>query len=221
VTRPSDDARAAAAAVWDAQHAHPFVRGIGDGTLDLDRFAFWVRQDYLYLKDYVRVLALAAAKAPDLATMARFAELAHETATTEMDLHRAYAAQFGITAAQLEDEPVAPATQAYTDFLLRAAHATYPELLAALLPCMWGFAEVGHRLAEGPRPADDRFAAWIDMYASEEFQELAAWCREAYDQAAADVSQQARRRLVELFRTSSRHELAFWQSAWDRATWPV
>jgi thiaminase/transcriptional activator TenA len=213
--RPSDEARAAAAALWEAQHAHPFVRGIGDGTLDLERFGFWIRQDYLFLKEYVRVLALGAAKAPDLDTMARFAALAHETAGTEMDLHRGYAAEFGITPAQLEAEQPAPATASYTDFLLRCATlGSYAELLAALLPCMWGFAEIGARLARGPRPADPRHAAWIDLYASEEFQELAAWCRGAYDAAAADLGDRGRRRLVELFVDSSRHELAFWEAAW-------
>jgi thiaminase/transcriptional activator TenA len=217
VTRPSDEARAAAAEIWEAQHAHPFVRGIGDGSLDLERFGFWVRQDYLFLKDYVRVLALGAAKAPDLDTMGRFAALAHETATTEMDLHRGYAAQFGITPEDLEGEAAAPATQAYTDFLLRCASlGAYPELVAALLPCMWGFSEVGVRLAGGPRPADERHAAWIDMYASPEFAELASWCRSAYDAAAAQLSAAARARLVEVFVASSRHELAFWQAAWDR-----
>jgi thiaminase/transcriptional activator TenA len=216
---PSAEARAAAAEVWEAQHAHPFVRGIADGTLSLERFGFWVRQDYLYLKDYVRVLALGAAKAPDLDTMARFAALAHETATTEMDLHRGYAAEFGIGPRELEAEVVAPATAGYTDFLLRTASlGSYADLVAALLPCMWGFAEIGERLdAAGPRPADPRHAAWIDMYASAEFQDLAAWCRGAYDAAAGELGPEARRRLVDVFVASSRHELAFWESAWTAA----
>jgi thiaminase/transcriptional activator TenA len=217
--RPSDEARAAAAELWEAQHAHPFVRGIGAGTLDLARLGWWVRQDYLFLKDYVRVLALAAAKAPDLETVARFAALAHETAGTEMELHRGFAAEFGITPEQLEAEPVAPATAAYTDFLLRrAALGSYAELVAALLPCMWGFAEIGARLALDPAPADPRHAAWIDMYASEEFQALSAWCRAAYDDAAGGVGETERRRLVDVFVDSSRHELAFWEAAWVSPT---
>jgi thiaminase/transcriptional activator TenA len=219
MTRPSDAARAAAAEIWEAQHAHPFVRGIGDGTLDVARFAFWVRQDYLFLKDYVRALALGAAKAPDLDTIARFAALAHETATTEMALHRSYAAEFGITAAELEAEPIAPATAAYVDFLVRtASHGSFAELVAALLPCMWGFSEIGRRLASGgARPGDPRYAAWIDMYASDEFAELADWCRDAYDRAAGELTEDARARLVDVFVASSRHELAFWEAAWTTA----
>jgi thiaminase/transcriptional activator TenA len=41
--------RALAEPIWRAQHEHPFVRGIGDGTLDLERFKRWVRQDYRFL----------------------------------------------------------------------------------------------------------------------------------------------------------------------------
>lgn len=47
--RFSEQLREAAAGLWDAQHEHPFVRGIVDGTLAADRFRFYVRRDYLFL----------------------------------------------------------------------------------------------------------------------------------------------------------------------------
>jgi thiaminase/transcriptional activator TenA len=70
------------------------VCGIRDGTLDADRFRFYVRQDYLFLIDYGWLLALACARAPQVEWMERFAEIAHATLRTEMDLHRAYAAEW-------------------------------------------------------------------------------------------------------------------------------
>lgn len=212
--------RAEAADVWEAQHAHPFVTGIGDGTLPLDRFRFWVAQDYVYLIDYARLLALGAARAPDLATMRRLADLAQETLGTEMDLHRAYAAELGIGADALEATVAAPVTRAYVDFLLRtAALGDFGELLAALLPCMWGFSEVGQRLAARPGgpPSDPRYAAWIEMYASDEFAALAAWCREITDRAAEGAGEQGRAAMRRAFLASSSHELAFWQMGWEGA----
>jgi thiaminase/transcriptional activator TenA len=212
----SDDLRRECADLWEAQHRHPFVTGIGDGTLDIDRFRFWVRQDHLFLIEYGRVLAYAAARSPDLPTMRRFAELTQETLTTEMDLHRSYCAVLGISAAELEGEPMARTTRAYTDFLVRvAAHGDFPALLAALLPCMWGFSEVGQRLAQRARPADERYAAWIDMYASDDFAALARWCRELTDRAGADAGARTRAAMSRAFRTSSEYELAFWQMAFD------
>ena len=213
--RFSEQLRQAAAEVWEAQHEHPFVRGIGDGTLGPARFRAYVRQDYLFLIEYGRVLALACARAPRLELMERFAELAHSTLRTEMDLHRAYAAEWGITRAELERERPQPATRAYTDFLLRtAALGGFAELVAALLPCMWGYSELGQRLAQQPPPTEERYARWIAMYSSEEFAELARWCRELCDEAAADAGKDTRTRMREAFIASSRYELDFWESAW-------
>jgi thiaminase (transcriptional activator TenA) len=217
----SDDLRAAAAGIWDEQHRHPFVTGIGDGSLDLDRFAFWVRQDYLFLIEYSRLLALGAARAPDLATMRRLADLARETLGTEMDLHRSYAAELGIAAGDLEAETMAPTTQGYTDFLVRtAAHGDFAELVAALLPCMWGFSEVGRTLAARGRPEDPRYAAWVDMYASDEFAGLAGWSRELTDRVGDGAGPAARAAMERAFITSSRYELAFWDMAWRLERWP-
>ena len=211
----SAELREAAAPVWEAQIAHPFVRGIGDGSLPEDRFRFYVRQDYLFLTDYGRLLALASARAPRLEWMRRFAALAQAVLETEMDLHRQFAARWGITAEQLESERTAPATDAYCDYLLRtAALGDFAELVAAVLPCMWSYAEIGSRLAAAGPPDHAGYAEWITMYASDEFGELAAWCRELTDAAATEVAGPARRRMHAAFRASSEHELAFWESAW-------
>ena len=211
-----------AAPVWEAQHAHPFVRGISDGTLDLERFKHWVRQDYLFLIEYARLLSLATARAPDLDAMTRFAGLAQATLKEEMELHRSYARGFDITPEELEAGTKSPTCQAYTDFLLRTATVgDYGELVAALLPCMWGFSEVGQRLASRGFPEDARYAEWVRMYASPEFGALAEWCRGVVDGVAEGTSEEGRRRMEAAFLTSSRYEYLFWDMAWNREAWPV
>jgi thiaminase/transcriptional activator TenA len=217
----SAELRAEAAKFWDAQHRHPFVRGIGDGTLDLEKFRFWIRQDYLFLIEYSRLLALATARAPDLDTMRRFADLVHETLHDEMDLHRSYSADLGIAAAHLEQEEMTPTTRGYTDFMLRtAAVGDFAELLAALLPCMWGFNEIGLRLAADGPPDDERYARWIEMYASDEFTELVDWLRELTDRIGTGLAGAARDRMRDVFLTSSRYELSFWEMGWTLEAWP-
>lgn len=213
--------RARASAIWDAQHDHPFVRGIGDGTLDPDRFGYWLRQDYLFLLDYARTFALAVARSPDLPTMSRFAHLLHETLGAELDLHRSYVAGFGITEDDLARETRAPTTQGYTDFLVRtAATGDFAELIGALLPCMWGYSEVGQALESRGRPAEPRYAAWIATYADPGFAELAGWCREVLDAQCAGLGAESMARVTNAFMTSSRYELAFWDMAWRGERWP-
>jgi thiaminase/transcriptional activator TenA len=214
--------RQRAAEIWKAQYRHPFVQGIGDGTLELEKFKFWVRQDYVFLIEYARLLALAAARSPDLKTMMRFAGLLKETVETEMSLHRGYAAEFQISSKELERESPAPTTRAYTDFLLRVATTgDFAELAAALLPCMWAFSEIGQRLAAKPKPSDERYAEWIAMYSSSEFAELAEWCRELVDSLAAGLPERELLKVEAAFLTSSRYELQFWEMAWKMEWWAV
>ena len=218
--RFTDELRAAADSVWRAQHEHPFVRGLGDGTLAIDRFRLFVRQDYLFLVEYARLLALGAARAPDLATMTTFAELTQAILGTEMDLHRSYAQELGVAAPDLEGERMTPTTRAYTDFLVRtAATGDFAELVAALLPCMWGYHEVACELAaQGPSP-EPRYARWVDLYVSDEFAALADWCRALTDRLAAGAPPDVLDRMRAAFVTSSRYELAFWQMAWSGEEW--
>jgi thiaminase/transcriptional activator TenA len=207
----SQELRATADPIWQAQHDHPFVQQIGQGSVDVESFKRWVRQDYLFLIEYCRLLALAAARAPGLGTLRHFAQLLQATAVTEMDLHRTFATEFDITNAELEAEEMSPVTRAYTDFLLRtAALGDFGELAAALLPCMWGFNEIGLRLAARGRPVDPRYARWIDAYSDPDFTRLATWCRQLVDELAADAGPGPRSRMRQAFLISSRYELLFW-----------
>jgi thiaminase/transcriptional activator TenA len=81
---------------------------------------------------------------------------------------------------------------------------------------MWGYSELGRRLAGAPRSPEERYARWVDLYASADFAELADWCREVVDDAAAEAGAAQRDRMREAFRVSSRYELAFWEMAWRR-----
>ncbi|ELZ43686.1 transcriptional activator TenA [Halorubrum coriense DSM 10284] len=218
----TDELREEADTYWSAIFDHPMVRRLGEGTLEEAPFRHWVRQDYVYLVEYSRLFALGAAKAPDLERMGRFATLLESTVNTEMDLHRSYAAEFGIDEDELAATNLSPTTRGYTDFLIRtASHGTFGDLVAALLPCMWGFNETGTRLAAGGVPEHEQYAAWIEMYAGEEFTELTTWCKDLMNEVAAEASDAERDRYRDLFGTSAQYEYLFWDAAWKEERWPL
>ena len=220
--RVCDAFRREAHAVWEANFAHPFVQGIGDGTLSEDRYRFFLAQDYVYLIDFSRFFAVAAAKTPDLASMERFAKLLQETLHFEMDLHRSLCAEFGISRQELEQTRPAPTCLAYTSYLLRVAYeGDVATLLAALLPCSWGYGEIGLRLKSKGLPKTAHYAKWIETYASVEYQEIVEWLRSLFDATVNDSGSSQRARLQEIFDTSSRWEYLFWDMAWKMETWPV
>ena len=172
--------------------------------------------------EFARIFAWAVAKSDRLAEMGWYAAVLDLTLNTEMELHRSYAARFGITAEDLEQTPMWPTTRAYTDFLVRtAADGDMADLVAALLPCAWGYVFVARKMAESDPPEDQRYADWIAQYASAEFEKASEWLKAEMNRLAESAGAEKRKRLEELFVISSRYEWRFWQMCWESEAWEV
>jgi thiaminase/transcriptional activator TenA len=199
---------------------HPTVLGIGDGTLSDDTFRYYLEQDYQFLLRYVRVIARAVASSPDLPTSTQLAELLHSTLAVEIDalveLYRA----FGGERPGLDEAEPAPACQAYTDHLLATSSGgSLLVILAAMLPCQWGYGEIGRALHARGLPADPRFARWIEEYASAEYGALVEWVVARFDALATAAGSDEREQARRAFALSTRYELAFWEMAGRREHW--
>src|SRR5262249_54573982 len=141
------------APVWEAQHSHPFVVALGDGSLPAERFLVWLRQDHLRLVEYARVLLLAAGGGRGIATRRSLRAVARGVLYSELLMHQAYAVEFGISEHDLADTKMLPTTQACTDHLLKTASlGTQLEVAAALLPGLWCYYEIACRLAPKASP---------------------------------------------------------------------
>ena len=203
--------RAGAAGDLDAIYGLEFIRGLADGTLPEHEFAYYLRQDAIYLNGYSRVLARAAAMAPTEAEQLFWARSAQTCLEVESELHRSW----------LRTRPatpiLGPVTKSYVDHLLAASvSGSYGVLVAAALPCFWLYAEVGstlHRafLADGA-PEAHPYADWLRTYADEDF---AAATRQAIahtDAAARRASDSEREAMALAFRQSSRYEVDFFDA---------
>lgn len=217
-----DELREVAAGIWKREKEHPFVLALGAGSLDDTRFRFYLQQDYLFLIGYAKVFALATAKAGGLETMAYFATLCADTLNSEMALHRSYCAEFGISPEALEAVQPAQTTSGYTGHLLSVAvGGGIAEIVAAVLPCQWGYAEIARTLKEGGMPAEPRYRKWIEMYASPEFEAYGQWLRAKMEELAAPLDAAGKERLKAIFHDSSRWEFLFWEMAWRQELWAV
>ena len=206
----------AARPIWEACHAHPFVTGIGDGTLEVEKFRYFLLQDYLYLFDYARVFAWGVVKARSPELMRFFSANVDAILGGEMKIHRAYMARLGITEEQVFAVRPALPNLSYTNYMLSAAAAGGPaEIVAAILTCSWSYAEIGTRLAARPGALEHPFyGEWVQGYSSEEYQETNRALVERMDALAAGCSEEEYRRLEEIFVACSRYELGFWEMAW-------
>ena len=207
----------AATPVWEACLRHPFVTGIGDGTLDMEKFRYFMLQDYLYLFDYARVFALGVVKARDPELMRVFAANVDAILDGEMKIHRAYMKRLDITEEQVFAVKPALANLSYTNYMLSVAQTGGPmEIVASILACSWSYAEIGQALAAIPGAAEHLFyGEWIRGYASEEYAATNQTLIELMDSLAADAGEEQLAYLTDVFVNCSRYELGFWDMAWD------
>jgi thiaminase/transcriptional activator TenA len=216
----SDRLLEAGASIWEAQKEHPFVVELAAGTLEEDAFLHWVRQDYRYLLDYARVFAVAGTKADDEETMTHLLDVAHTILDDEMDLHREFAAEYGLTPADLEAVTKAPTCVAYTNFLLRTAHeGSIAEISAAIYPCGQGYLDVADHMADLATD-QHRYTPFIEKYTSDQFREAVTWMREFVDRCGERYPGE-RDAMREAFLTSARLEHAFWEMAYSGEEWAV
>jgi thiaminase/transcriptional activator TenA len=214
-------ARAENAGLLQAIHDLPFNRDLAAGTLRQDRFQHYLIQDGLYLTDYARALASLAAKAPNAALIAQFANNAAGAVHFEQEMQHSYLSKFGVDRRTAQATERSPTCLGYTSFLLaEALTGSYETLLAALLPCFSIYAEVGTAIAKEAEP-DNPFALWIGTYASDEFQSAVDAAEAAANRAAEAVHPDLRRRMLSLFRRSVEFEWMFWDAAYRLETWPT
>ena len=207
--------------LWENEKSHPLVLGIGNGSLPLNIFQHYMKQDYLFLIEFSRVIALAVAKAEALHTMAWFSNLLNETLNTEMELHVSFSKDFGIEKNDLLNTKMSPTTYEYTTHLMNTAQkGTSIEIATAILPCSWGYSEIGKHLhAKGVPQHAPLHARWIEMYNSEEFAYLATWIRDYIDNTAENLSSSSLDKLQNIFLVSSIYEGRFWESAYRMEEW--
>lgn len=200
---------------------HPFLAGLTDGSLAPDRFSFYVTQDARYLVEYARALAVLSARAPQPGSVAMFARHAAGALEVEAALHAILLPELGLDPADVARVQSAPTNLAYTNYLLATAYGgSFPEAVAAVLPCYWIYAEVGAALVERGSP-DPRYARWIDAYAGEAFALVLADVLALVDDLETDISEAQEARMHVHAATATRYEWLFWDMAWRQEQWPI
>ena len=198
---------AAGGVTWHQILDLPFVRALGDGTLDEDLFAFYLDQDALYLRDYSRALATLSARADTAEAQVHWAAGAHEAIAAESQLHEGWLAN----RARLGGP--SPITMGYTNFLrASAAGDDYVVGAAAILPCYWLYEEVGAVLSS-QNHADHPYAEWLSMYGGEEFAAEVARSLAEVERAFEAASPAQRVRAARAYLSACVYEREFFDQA--------
>ena len=216
----TDELWASIEPVYAAILRHPFIAGLTDGSLPRERFEFYAVQDALYLREFARALAIAAARAPKDDWIVMLSDHAAGALRVERTLHEGFFKEFGLTPEAVIATPLAPTNLAYTHYLLAVAYgAPFHEALAALLPCYWIYWEVGKELTRAGSP-NPLYGRWIGTYGSDEFGSIVSAVLEATNEVASRAGDAERSAMRRHFLTTSRYEWMFWDMGYRLEQWP-
>ncbi|MCH4196182.1 MAG: TenA family protein [Serratia liquefaciens] len=199
---------------WQDYVAHPFIQQLAAGTLPEPAFRRYLTQDYLFLIHFARAYALLVSKLRTLPEM-RAATASLNAIVAELPLHLAYCADWRLSEPQIAAEPEAPETLNYTRYVLDIGHAGDAlDLLAALMPCVAGYAEIGLRLLNDPNTVmeGNPYASWIRNYGDPTYLSGVQASLDLLENVGLQRGAPSRlNELSAIFTTATRLESAFWQ----------
>lgn len=213
-TKWSQEAWQAALPYYKAIVELPFIKELAAGTLDRERFIFYLRQDALYIYNYCRVLSHIASRLTRQDELASFLGFAGDGVAVEQAMHTIYLSNVGPA------EAMTPSCMLYCS--LQSAQATAPVEVeaASILPCFWVYLEVGRHIASIAAPGNP-YQAWIDTYSDPAFDISNNRAIEICDRLADDASPAVRQAMTDMFVLCTRMEWLFWHSAYQLEKWEI
>ena len=211
--------------IWDKCYAHPFVQAIADGSLDHDKFRFFILQDHLYIMQYAKLFAFGMTKCDKESDIREFHDLIVNSIEGEDALHQSYFKKIGITQEMIDAALPTVANESYTHYMLNVAEKGGPaEIMAAACACAWSYTYIGQLLAKIPGINDHEFfGPWTAVYTDPECILGNDAMNAMLDRFSENYTQEQIDYLVHVVYVCSQYEYNFWDTAWkmERTLLPV
>ncbi len=219
----SKELRQAANPVFEAILEHPFVQGIGKGSLPAPALIHYVKQDFEYLNTFMQIYGVAISRSTSREDIAMFTEQISFVLHSEVHPHNNFCEVAGVAYSDLQYEPLSPTAHHYTRHMLDVANkGTLAEIISVLLPCPWTYQVIGDHLYETVQPTEDHpFYDWISFYRSGGEMSVTKQFCDRLDQLALHASPDEKKRMIDHFIKSCQLEYAFWEMAFTEEKWPV
>lgn len=204
--------------IWNHYLTHPFVIGLADGSLDLNKFRYYMIQDYLYLKEYIKVFAQGLCHASAEYDLRLFAESCQNVVAEIDRVHKPYMNRIGITEIEVEEAQPHISNLSYTSYMIQAAtFGNELDALVAILSCAWSYAWIAAKMQEKyPTSIQHKFyGEWFEGYISKEYVDSVESLTKRIDALGKTLSENRRKQLSQLFYNCSLYEKEFWDMAWQ------
>jgi thiaminase/transcriptional activator TenA len=206
--------------VWERIIEHPFVVELYSGTLPMEKFRFYILQDYNYLISSIKNFSIISSKADSIDAMREVIEILHLESVSEFKGYEEFLRKLGYT---IEDatniEPI-PMNISYVSFLLSTSSLkSYAESITSVLPCFWSYTEIAEYHKDKLRKNRNKlYMDWASVYLSEPYLNLVRKIKKLVDDAGEKFSYE---KLKKTFITASKYEYIYWDAVYNMNTWPI
>ena len=203
---------AGSARIFEGIKGLPFIKELADGSLDPSRFDRYIAQDEVYIGNYGRQMFLLADMMTDPAQREMFRAFAQSGIDGEKAMHDLLISRFGI------DTKVTPSvvTSTYNNHTQAAIDSGSKEVaLAAMLPCMWIYNEVGLYILSIASLEGNPYKEWVLEYGNEEFTEGVNAVLALADGWAAAADDATRAAMTRAYLEAALFEYAFWDYGYN------
>ena len=194
------------APIWQRHVNHPFVLGLGSGSLSIESFKTFLIQDYHFLKHYARIICMSAAQAPSLSDVFAQAEYVLSV-REELKMHLSYCRdRFSLSESDIMRIAEHPVCLDYVSFVTHVGREDWLAMQVVLVPCMVGYKVVGEYLTswngtmKGP---DNPYWSWIEQYAGKDYTDAIDKSTELLEKYASLQRPERIEELVKLFREAA------------------
>ncbi|SDI26358.1 thiaminase II [Natribacillus halophilus] len=220
----TEELRREADPIFQAIFTHPFVQGIGNGSLQSEQLIHYVKQDFEYLNTFIQIYGQAIHQCDNRKDMAMFNEQISFILNSEIHPHNNFCEVAGVQYEDLQYERLAPTAHHYTRHMLDVAQSgSLGEILAVLLPCPWTYNEIGDYLKSEKQPNKSHpFYEWINFYSREKGEmNVTEDFRSRLDAYAKTASVHEKEQMKDHFIKSCQLEYSFWEMSYNQEKWPV
>ena len=199
--------------LWPQYLRHPFVTEMANGTLPTEKFRYYMLQDYLYLRDYVKIFAAIIQKADDFELLRFLSEEMSETIQETVRTHIPYMKRLGVTEEEIREARPHIDNSAYSHYMLcEAQMGDVLTGLVTLLNCSWSYAYIAEQIAERYPEAlqDEKYGSWFAGYLSEEYRRTNQALIDQIDALGAEIDEKKTQHLCEIFEKCFLFDLRFW-----------
>lgn len=204
--------------LWEEASSKPFVIEMANGTLDKELFRRYMLQDYLYLKDYIRILKQIWETAEAEETKAFLQKIIDGTVDETERVHMANMKELGITGDEIEKSVKFPVITEYIDYM-RKCTDEYGLLggITSLLQCSWVYAYIAENCVRKFTKdiSASGYSFWFEAYSCQSYLDTNQMWIDLLDELSAGTDEKTSDEMCRIFERCAIFENELWDSLYE------